>query len=376
MKIEKYKLKNGETRYKFQTYLGLNPLSNKYVYKQRRGFKTYAEAVKEYSKIKNKFHNRPQTRRVLFNDVYEEWFNQKTYSIKSSTLYSIQLRFKNHILPYFGKMYMDKIQVKELQEFTNLKFKEIKGYKRLIQYISSLFKFAINKGYLDYNPCQNIIYPEDLNKKYNFEEKEENFLNTDELVIFLKECKEVLDDMWYLYFYLLAFTGMRKGEGLGLDWENIKNINGKYIIQIRQTITRGLNGMIVDYPKTKESIRDIEITKDLYDLLMNWKEKQRDIFGNLKMVFNNTKCNYVTQSLPAKKLNKVYENLDIKKITIHGLRHTFASICFEAGMQVKEVQGILGHSDYQITLNLYTHLTKKRKEESINKFNNYIQKHL
>lgn len=134
--------------------------------------------------------------------------------------------------------------------------------------------------------------------------------------------------------------------------------------------------MIVDYPKTKESIRDIEITKDLYDLLMNWKEKQRDIFGDLKMVFNNTKCNYVTQSLPAKKLNKVYENLDIKKITIHGLRHTFASICFEAGMQVKEVQGILGHSDYQITLNLYTHLTKKRKEESINKFNNYIQKHL
>ncbi len=71
--------------------------------------------------------------------------------------------------------------------------------------------------------------------------------------------------------------------------------------------------MIIGFPKTKESIRDIEITKDLYELLMNWREKQRDIFGDLKMVFNNTKCNYVTQSLPAKKLNKVYENLDIKK---------------------------------------------------------------
>ena len=372
MKIEKYKLKNGDTRYKFQVYLGLNPMTNKYIYKKRKGFLTYAEAVKAYNELKFKNQNKPDAKRILFSTVYEEWFKQKKLSIKKATINNIHGYFKNHVLPVFGNVYIDKITSKHVQEFTNIKYQELKGYRLIVKYVSSVFKYGVYHGYIHYNPCDNITFPFNVNEKYEKNDDFYNFLNTEDLIIFLSEAKKRLSEMWYLYFYLIAFTGMRKGEALGLNWDNIITIDNKHIIQIRQTVTRAMEGQIIDYPKTKNSIRDIEITDDLYNLLMSWKKKQYETFGKLKMVFNNTKLDYITQSQPDRQLKKVYKNLTINKITIHGLRHTFASICFEAGMDIKNVQEILGHANYQITLDLYTHLTNKKQETSMKQFSNYL----
>src|SRR5699024_3210158 len=128
--IKKYKLKNGETRYQFQLYLGTDSLTGKPKRTTRRGFKTKKEADLELSRLKLELERGELANKQLltFKEVYELWLPQYEYSVEESTYIKTVGIFKNHILPALGEHYIDKKTIGICQKAVNTWFMNLKTF--------------------------------------------------------------------------------------------------------------------------------------------------------------------------------------------------------------------------------------------------------
>lgn len=362
MRIKTYKNSKGEVKYRFRAYLGKNPITNKIKSAHRTGFDSYEEAKKEYESIRRQ-NIQSLSKDLTFREVYEDWFKLYKTTVKKSTSYTTSLLFKNHILPYFKDVSLRKLEYHVIQELIINKSKELVNYRELSSYISKVFRHGIRLGVVKTDLTQLIYYPKKEVKK----DSSYNFYDIPESKKFLKCCKKDLNLMWYTFFHLLVYTGIRKGEGLALRWSDIDLRNKT--LTINKTLTRSKNGSFVGSPKSPSSNRTIFLDDSTIKALDLWKSEQTKIFGlELKVVFNNLSGGYLTSSFPLKQMDYVIDNNNLRKITLHGLRHTHASMLFDAGMDLKLIQKRLGHSKYETTVNVYTHIYKEKEENMMNEF--------
>lgn len=179
-------------------------------------------------------------------------------------------------------------------------------------------------------------------------------------------------------FHLLIYTGARNGEILALTWDDIDIEAGS--VRFAKTLFHDKDEFIFQTPKTKESRRLISLdTKTLF-LLKKWRIRQMeaDLANAIKdddnkIVFTRDDGSPLRLAYLNEKLYILIKEHELHRITIHGLRHTHASLLFEAEASLKEVQERLGHSDIQMTMNIYTHVTDTLKEQTAQKFQKYIE---
>ncbi|EMF0304663.1 site-specific integrase [Enterococcus faecium] len=377
--FEQYKKKNGEKLWKFQTYLGVDPLTGKQVRTTRRGFKTKKEAQLALTKLQLEYESNGlnKSKELTFQEVYDLWIVNYEQTVKESSFVKTKEQFANHILPAFGALKINKISIDIAQKFANEKVKRFVLYREFINNASRICDYAIKFGYLQDNPFKKITVPK--RKVSVHEENTLNFFNKEELEIFLKSVEKKKDIRMYSFFRTLAFTGMRVGELLALTWKDI-DFNDNYI-KINKTLARGKNRRLyVEQPKTKNSKRDIPVDDETMNILKKWRLEQRkwlltlgiNTLSKNQLVFSNQKNEYLQLSKPRKWLEVIIKQNNLKRITIHGLRHTHASLLLEAGANIKDVQERLGHSSIQITMDLYIHITDKRKEKTAAQFAKYI----
>ncbi|HHD7906836.1 TPA: site-specific integrase [Enterococcus faecalis] len=182
-----------------------------------------------------------------------------------------------------------------------------------------------------------------------------------------------------VFFRLLAFTGMRKSEALSLQWKDIDFIQNR--VTIGKTLAFDENKIIIiQEPKTKSSQRIITLDRVTLKILKEWRINQKEWYLNFG--YNTSSPN---QFLFTNKFNELYypqalndwlypilEKYDLPKITLHGFRHTHASLLFESGASIKEVPERLGNKDVKTTLNIYAHVTPEKIEETGERFANYV----
>ncbi len=362
MKITKYKKKDNKTYYKFT--ISLKQADGTRVVTSRRGFSTKTDAEVEYVKLKNK-ETDMITANFKFKEVYSMWLNNYKLTVRESTLSKTMGLFDNHILPSLGDKYIKKISLNTLQDCVNQWYTSTKNYKKLKCYTSKVFDYALKHGYIAKNNVKLVTLP-----KPKVEKKKLNYLNKEELNIFLKTAKEVLDLEWYAFMRLLAFSGIRRGEALALTWNDINFKTST--LTINKTLSNGLNGGIMINPtKTIKGNRNIVLDRITLDILKDWrKEQSKNNFNPI--IFTNTKNTYTCFSKPNKKVKLVCKKARIKRITTHGLRHTHCSILFEAGANIGEVQKRLGHNDVHTTMNIYNHVSEQRDKEVLDKLTEYI----
>lgn len=199
------------------------------------------------------------------------------------------------------------------------------------------------------------------------------------LLHFLKCLEQENNFKAYTLFRILAFSGMRKGEALALTWEDINFKDCE--IRINKALSRGKdNRLYVKTTKTKSSRRTLKMDDKTMEILADWRKKQKqDLlilgFNTLQpkqLVFSSRKNDLMQPTKTRKWMLHVQQKYGLKEITTHGLRHTHCSLLFEAGAKIKEVQDRLGHGDVQTTMNIYAHVTKKVKAETIQKFGDYL----
>lgn len=296
---------------------------------------------------------------MKISEIIKLWENDKKLYVKKSTYSAYLLLIENHINPYFA----DKEQITEedVQKFVLTELRKglsQKSIKDIIIVLKMILKFAVKQKLLAYNEIE-IKFPT-VGEKTDLEVLNKN--DHKKIINYLQENFTFKN----LGIYICLSTGMRIGEICGLPWSDIDVENG--IIKVRRTVQRiyVIDGetrhteILIDTPKTKNSIRDIPMTTELYKIIKPLKKVVNNDFyvitNEAKPTEPRTYRNYY---------ERLIKRLGIPKLKFHGLRHSFATRCIESKCDYKTVSVILGHSNISTTLNLYVHPNMEQKKKCI-----------
>ncbi len=379
--IKKYTKKDGSKAYMFNLYLGTDPVTGKQRRTTRRGFRTMAEAKTALSRLELDVmeNGLPTSKRKImtFEEVYKLWFEQHKATVKESSAYIHNTIIKVQVLPYFGTLRVDKIDTAYCQKQVNRIFKTLKNYNSAINLIRRIFDYAKVMKQIKTNPMNDVIIPK-KRKTLDDTDKPVNFYTKEQLRTFLETLKEHAPYQMYVAFRVMAFTGMRKGELAALKWSDVDFENGT--ISINKTVAFNNAGKFhIQTPKTRKSIRTISIDDTTLNALKTWKnELRKELFKQGQnidkgdgFIFHTQKGNFIIKYID-KFLPSFLKKYNLPPIKPHGFRHTHASLLFESGASIKEVQDRLGHENIKTTMDIYTHVTKSAREKTAEKFAKYI----
>lgn len=368
------------TFFKVKGYLGIDPITGKQVNIEKRGFETKKEAKLYLSTALQDLNDNSYSKNLknlTFKEVYEEWLETYGNTVKESTLHKTKVIFRDHILPKFGKCRINMIEAKTIQKQAFDWNKHYKNYKKFINYTFSVFSYALRMGYINSNPKDKFTMPK---KKQEMKDEALKFYTKEELLVLFDYLEKDTSTEWVTLFRLLAFTGIRRGECLALTWNDIDFINNT--LTINKTISVGHNNkQIIQDPKTFNSHRTISLDVVTIQMLRRWKVEQASMllkFGHNSMNKNQllfstaSKNTMYSLSKPRTILKKICDKHDFKFIPIHGFRHTHTSLLLESGVSSESARDRLGHSDIQTTINIYTHLTQKAKDNTASQFAKYM----
>ena len=379
--IKKYTTASGKTRYMFRLYIGKNELTGESDTIQKRGFKTEKEALESYldyqlKVVKGEYVPKSK-RHLIFNDVFNMWKKVYRNKVKEST-YATTLRyFDGHIIPVLGSKYFDKITVLDCQNAVNTWYTDTPHtFKRFIRYASNVFNYGINLDLISKNPMSKVIRPKQEEKPDNFTD----FYSKEELNEFL-QCAKKYSFKSFIFFRLLAYLGLRKGEALALRWSDVDFKANT--ISISRDLTTGVNNRLYESstPKTKSSIKALDVDRATMNYLKEWRLiLQKDMFklgynflDSNNLLFPTINNGLTSLSKPTQWNNAICKKYGLRHIKVHGFRHTHATLLIESGADIKEVQQRMRHSDIKTTMNVYAHVTKNREEKTATNFAKFME---
>ena len=248
--IQEYKLKDGSKRYLVKVYLGLDSLTGKRITTTRRGYKTKKEAVLSEARLKLEHENnafKNKNAKYSFKQVYELFLIEHRNIVKPGT-YATTVRYsKLHILPKIGNKKIDSFSVIDCQRLVNQWAEHFNSAKYPKGITQQVFDYAIKLNLISDNPMKKVRLPK---KKAQVVEINK-FYSTDELKHFFSCLEDYGNLKFNAFFRILAFTGMRKGEALALEWSDIDFENK--LIHITKGVSLDENDVpIISTPKTKK----------------------------------------------------------------------------------------------------------------------------
>ena len=384
MNITEYKKKNGATVYRASVYLGVDKLTGKkarttVTANTKKGVKIKArEAVNAFAANGYSVKEKPTI--TTYRELVALWWESYKNTIKPNSQQSMEGIVRLHILPVFGDYRLDKLTTPIIQQQVNKwADKANKGEKGAYANYSFLnninrriLQYGVTMQVIQHNPARDVIIPR---KQQNKEHKVKFFSNQE-----LKQFLEYLDNLdlssyenlfdYVLYKTLLA-TGCRIGETLALEWSDIDLKKG--IISISKTLNRYQE---TNTPKSKAGLREIDIDKDTVSLLKQYKKRQQvqswQLGRSEGIVFTPFTTKYAYACLLRKRLQGHFKNAGVPDISFHGFRHTHATIMLYAGIESKDLQYRLGHSNISMTLNTYVHATKEGAKKAVSIFESAI----
>ncbi len=300
---------------------------------------------------------------------FEYWIKEiKEKTVRWSTLSVYKDRYNKNIKKIIGRMIISEVKPMHCQNVLNVM--DNNGYAgtsmdKTKVTMSAMFSDACENGLISSNPITKSVK---CPKKKN---KNTRVLTLEEQKKFLEVAKGSVN---YNHFLFILQTGIRSSELRGLKWNDIDFQNR--IIHIRRNVTHDSNNsrFITGELKTSSGQRDIPMTNTAYEVLMelkNQKEKRKQkviSFEFADHVFLNRNGKLLPNSNYDRYLKRLCVKAGIEKISMHTLRHTFATRCIESGMKPKTLQKILGHASLAMTMDLYVHVTDDEKEKEMKKF--------
>lgn len=237
-----------------------------------------------------------------------------------------------------------------------------KTVKHYHSFISSVLSKAVKWGYIKNNPCDRVDPP-------RLERKQINCFNTEQAKIFLKGLSE--ECLKYrVIFSILIYTGLRRGELLGLEWSDI-NFEKKTMSISRTSVKIRSKGIITDTTKNEYSIREISISDELIELLKEYYKEQQELKSKLGDLWVDTNRICIKDDgrpmgvgTPYGILQKLINKYNLPQVSLHSLRHTNATIMIESGTDLKTTSDRLGHSQASTTMNIYVHQIKSSNEHA------------
>ena len=357
-------------------------LSNTDLDKLRKDFAIKVESIKESNLI--------SVKNCTLNEWFDLWCkNYKSVQVKNTSLTVIISKYNNIFGDYIGSKMLKDILNIDVQNCINQYIKLGKNAERLRSSLGNLrecFELAKVNKLVDDNPCLLITLPRAKYKDFDIKEK---ILSAEDEKIFMEYS---VGSWYYGVFYTLLNTGLRVSELCGLKWEDV-DFNKKCINVKRQLSCQYYKGKHVqfDTPKTQSGYRTIPFIADMENVLKqqykmisdrkvelqeNWRGlKQDKEFSDL--VFYSTMGSPLTKETISQAIKSNIKNIkneypNFPYIHPHMFRHTFATKCYNAGVEPKAAQLLLGHQSTAITLNIYTHLSVEDLNKETAKITNFM----
>lgn len=374
-----------------------DPVTGKRRQISRRG-KTKKEAAKRVEdairKLEENGIDEKKVRKMTFDKLAAEWL--KVYALTGVKKNTVRIRRKEIkiLLRYIAKVNVDKISSKMYQDILidlskpNKKRKPVSYARNTIEGVHTtagmIFRYAVQEKLIKESPTTYAVIPKKRKtvEEIENEDIEDKYLEINEVSEFLDVVEKYglyLDTEW---FYLLVFSGMRSGELCALKWSDLTF--NKNLVRVTKTLTNETNNMKkyeLTPPKTEGSVRTFDIPEYVMNLLKQHKIKQMKLLeaGRLKYKEDFHEANFVfcrDNGYPFApknilvRMERLIEKTTIKKhATPHIFRHTHISMLTAAGVDLATIMERVGHEDIKTTMKIYTHVTKKMKEDASQKIN-------
>ena len=328
--------------------------------------KTKTECCAKLEKLKEQYgrHTDKIKSDMPFGDWIDFWY--QTYcrhTLRITTRTDYENRIYNHIIPEIGKIPLNRLSQSDLQQFyakekTDGRKLHAKIYgkglsDRTIRGIHANCRTALQRavqdGLIRTNPAVGCKLPP---KKA----REMQVLTQNEIIRFLHQAKE---EGYYELFLLELGTGMRRGEILALKWSDLNFATGELRIERQVYIIKA--EVIISAPKTKASIRTVILPLSLLKTLAAYKKTVDSEWMFPSPTDNGRPRN---PSSVRKRLQLILERAGCKKVRFHDLRHTFATMALENGMDIKTLSAMIGHVSAETTLNIYSHITDTMQQQA------------
>lgn len=306
-----------------------------------------------------------KTTAVKFQEFAEEWFEEYAKLNLRSTTYERMRQLTHRVYPAIGHLRMDKITARQLQGFVNSLAKEganektgkplaPKTIRHNLSFISDVFSYAVKMDLLSDNPCRKVTIPKD-------EVKEKQIYSQEEMALLLTRISGE-PTKYRAFFFLIAYSGFRRSEMLGLEWKDIDFENN--IITVKRTSNyTAERGIYTDTTKTKRSQRVLKISPYIMGILKELKDEQDeealrlgDKWVDSDRLFVKWNGEPMNNQTPYGWLKEFCEKNELPFYGIHSFRHFAASALISAGLDVTTVSGALGHCNSGTTLNVYSHM--------------------
>lgn len=283
-----------------------------------------------------------EVERTSFAQFAERWY--ETYVIpnnKASTLRSKRNALDHHLIPYFGKKWLEEVDVLSIEEFKALKHKQGLSPKTINNILS-----VLRRG-LTSAEDWNLLPKVPRIKWLRVPPPVSKFLSVEESERLLSSAENIL---WYAFILCALRTGMRIGELCALEWSDVNW--ERHTITVSRSVVEG----VIDTPKNNRN-RIIPMTDDLYTLFCKYKGKG--------LVFPGPDGGHMRKSSwPWKALHRACKKAGLPKMGWHVLRHTFASQLTAESIPLKATQMLLGHSTIQMT-ERYAHLAQSSLQTAV-----------
>lgn len=344
--------------------------------KKKSGFKTEKEAIKALLEVKASTL-RGETKSIENDNMtvgewLDIWFEMNKRKWKPATATQRESFIRLQLKPYIGHVKLNKLDKLTYQRLfldkvaDKYKPSSIRSFHVIMR---TAINAAIEEEILLRNKLSGAVLP---TKREGISDN--NFLSPDQLNVFLKTVEENEDITHSTLFHLLAYTGMRKGEALGLQWSNI-DFDNRTIEIIKH---RGLHG--IGSTKTKNSERTIKVDEIIISQLKNYQKALKQIL--LKQGQKLTPSTFIFLSLSSGEplsptgvntnFNRMVAMAKLPKTTVHGLRHSHATILLNNGIPVKAIAERLGNTPEMIHT-VYGHVLKELEDKTVNVFSTSLQ---
>lgn len=317
-------------------------------------------------------------------DFAAEWLSG--LRLENSTIYGYEKLIRNHINPYLGNLRLDQITATRIarlyRELQNSGRKDSKAYGQALSAntvnkvhvtLGALLDAAVADGYISVNPArQKRVVNAPTGKQIRAQKREMRTWTAQQLQAFLIWDKESFKDELHALWHVIAHTGMRRSEALALKWNDIDTSNERISIRRAADVTKR---NVEKTTKTGRS-RVVDIDGATVEVLKAWKSirgslsldlarPEAYVFGNLAGEMRSPNEVGARWTYRVKKAREELGADNLPELTIHGLRHTHATLLMSIGEHPKIVQERLGHTDISTTMNIYSHVTPTMQRDAV-----------
>lgn len=343
----------------------------KYVY--GNSHRDVSKKLKELTvKVETKTYTEPN--KMTFAEWVNVWLEEyKKPSLRVTTYEGYRAMADHHIIPVLGGMKTTKINTAHIQKFYNKKQGEGLAPKT-IRFMHCVIRGALEQakkeGMMFINPAEAVVLP-------RLEHEEMKTFSSDQAVVFLKEADE---GRYFAVYYLALTTGMRRGEILGLRWQDLDFERGT--LSINKSLVRVKSGLVLQDPKTQKARRTIKLPDSAVRILRKHKTAQKQErlrlegdYQDQDLIFANEIGKPTCPRALTRHFERLLKRAGLPAIRFHDLRHTFATLALENGIDIKTIQENLGHSSISLTGDIYSHVTGKMKDVAAQKIEGILDRY-